>query len=333
MAYQMDFYAGIEEKVLASIGSKVQYPAYVFVRDDEESETGRLAFVDKGNVLRFIRGENKQQVMNVTELPDVANGDAEVLYIMGGIVYVFDGKEYRPMYKDHTAEIEALDVRLTSLEGKVNAFEQPECLGVKVKYEISHKPIGTLVDYREKEIRVMCPADTVWTKQNVGATGNANMYYMGFKAYAPDDAVSFKEDDQATIEDQTMYYFENNDFAGIDEYGRKYSIVWLALASYDEAADAWTYFGSKSSLEKYIGWYYSVEWYNEDGILIASDCIRINLTNEECHGMIEPYYMNSMNSEIQALKDENASLKEQVSALEESVEELEGSNLTFVELE
>lgn len=164
----------------------------------------------------------------------------------------------------------------------------------KIKYEIAHKPDGTLVDYRDKEIRVMVPADTQWVKQAVGETGNANMYYMGFKAYAPEGAVSFKEDDKATIEDQTMYYFENNDFAGIDKYGRKYSIVWLALASYDEATDTWSYFGEKSSTSKYIGWYYSVEWYDANGKKIDSDCIRINLSNESCHNNAEPYYMSNV---------------------------------------
>ena len=166
------------------------------------------------------------------------------------------------------------------------------------KYEITHKPEGTLVNYRDKEIRVMCPVDTKWVKQNVGATGNANMYYMGFKAYAPDNAVSFKEDDKATIEDQTMHYFENNDFAGIDENGRKYSIVWLALASYDEATDTWSYFGAKSTEDKYIGWHYSVEWYDANGVLIASDCIRINLSNEKCHSSIEPFYVSDIMREV-----------------------------------
>ena len=61
------------------------------------------------------------------------------------------------------------------------------------KYEITDVPKYTIVDYREKEIRVMCPANTQWVKQNVGSTGNANMYYMSFKAYAPEGAVSFKE--------------------------------------------------------------------------------------------------------------------------------------------
>lgn len=160
-----------------------------------------------------------------------------------------------------------------------------------IKYEITAKPEGTLVDYREKEIRVMCPVGTQWVKQNVGANGNPNMYYMTFKAYAPDGAVSFKEGDQGVVQDE-MYTFDSS-AAGTDEFGRNYSVVWLALATYDEASDTWSYFGEKSSVNKYIGWNYVVEWYDENGVMISNDSIRINLSNEDCHQTIMPYYMNS----------------------------------------
>ena len=164
-----------------------------------------------------------------------------------------------------------------------------------VKYEIAHKPDGVLVDYRDKEIRVMCPSDTEWTLQNVGSGGNGSTYYIGFKAYAPsDDVVSFKEDLAEIIADNTMYSFEGNEFAGVDEYGRKYSIVWLPVAVYDADTATWTYHGTNSSTAKYIGWYYSVEWYNADGKKVASDCIRISLTNEDCHSAIEPFYMTNV---------------------------------------
>ena len=166
------------------------------------------------------------------------------------------------------------------------------------KYEIAYKPEGTLVDYREKEIRVMCPANTKWVKQSVGPTGSDNYYYMGFKAYAPEGAVSFKEGDRGVIIDE-MFDF-NDEFAGTDEYGRNYSICWLALASYDKATDTWTYFGKNSSANKYIGWDYVVEWYNADGVVIASDCIRINLSNEQCHSLIEPYYVAGIMKDVDA---------------------------------
>ena len=173
------------------------------------------------------------------------------------------------------------------------------------KFEITSIPEGTLVDMRDKEIRVMCPADTKWVKQTVGGTGNANMYYMGFKAYAPAGAVSFKEGERGVIIDE-MFDF-NGDFAGTDEYGRNYSICWLALASYDANSDTWTYFGKNSSAEKYIGWDYVVEWYNANGVVIASDCVRINLSNENCHSSTKPYYVGGMMKEIETIVEERVS--------------------------
>ena len=91
-----------------------------------------------------------------------------------------------------------------------------------------------------------------------------------------------------------MYSFENNEFAGIDAYGRKYSIVWLPVAVYDESAQTWTYYGANSNADHYIGWYYSVEWYDMEGVKIGSDRIRINLTNEDCHNEIKPFYMEGV---------------------------------------
>lgn len=196
----------------------------------------------------------------------------------------------------------------TKLETKASTEEVDEKLEAALgeylakKYEISHKPNGTLVNYRDKEIRVMCPEDTQWVLQNSGEGADANTYYIGFRAYAPDVAVSFKEDLQKTITDETMYYFDGNDFAGVDENGRKYSIVWLPVAKYD--GSAWTYYGANSSEDKYIGWYYSVEWYDANGVLIVSDCIRINLSNEQCHSSIEPYYVGDMMTEVKSLIDE-----------------------------
>lgn len=179
------------------------------------------------------------------------------------------------------------------------------------KYDISGTPNGTLVNYGEKEIRIMCPADAEFTKQSVGANGNANMYYMTFKAYAPQNAVSFKEGDRGTIIDE-MHTFDGS-ASGVDEFGRKYSVCWLALAMYDELLGTWTYFGKNSSETKYIGWDYVVEWYDKDGMKIGFDSVRINLSNETCHNNIKPYYMADY-----ATSKEVAALRESVSAIEGS---------------
>ena len=157
-----------------------------------------------------------------------------------------------------------------------------------IKYEIKNAPKGTVIDYRDKEIRVFCPADVVFTKQNVGANGNSNMYYMSFYAYAPEGAVSFKEGDRGVIVDE-MHTFKDS-AAGTDKYGRNYSVLWLALANYTESTDSWNYFGKTSNTSKYIGWNYIVEWYDAEGKMIDCDHIRINLSNEDCHNLLAPYY-------------------------------------------
>lgn len=173
----------------------------------------------------------------------------------------------------------------------------------KIKYEVSDKPADTLVTYMEKEIRVMCPASHVWELRPSGETADVNSYYIGVKAYAPENAVSFKEDTKAVIEDETIFYFEGNDFAGIDAYGRKYSIIWLPVAKYDTESTTWTYYGAASSNDKYIGWFYSVEWYDADGAIITSDCIRINLANEDCYSVPKPYYVSDALKEAKEYTD------------------------------
>ena len=184
----------------------------------------------------------------------------------------------------HITKAEAAETLLSKIEAAA-ALKH-------IKYEISHKPVGTLVNYGDREIRVMVPADTTFVHQDSGINSDADSYYIGFKAYAPAGAVSFKEDLAEIITDNKMYYFEGNEFAGIDKYGRSYSIVWLPVAKYTNGT--WAYHGANSKKTKYVGWYYSVEWYDADGTKIDSDCIRINLSNEDCHNVANPYYMSNV---------------------------------------
>lgn len=189
-----------------------------------------------------------------------------------------------------------IDLSAYATKSEVSALTE------RVAYEVTSAPTGTLVNYTDEEVRIMCPADTAWTFQNSGEGSDPNRYYIGLKAYAPsEDVVGFKEDMAETISDETMYSFENNEFAGVDEYGRKYSILWLAAAKYDEETSTWSYFGANSSAGKYIGWYYSVEWYNATGVKVAADTIRISLSNEGCHTTPEPYYIGKVNEALNAL--------------------------------
>lgn len=172
---------------------------------------------------------------------------------------------------------------------------------VQIKYDISDAPIGTLVNYGEKEIRVMCPANSNWNHQNVGTGGDTNTYYVTFKTYAPDDSVvGYIEHLGDKVDNEILTNFS------VDEYGRRYQPTWLGVAKYDEATDTWNYYGKNSSTEKFIGWDYQIDWYNADGVIVASDSVRINLSNEECHNSVKPYFMANYATVEQVVNLENA---------------------------
>lgn len=160
------------------------------------------------------------------------------------------------------------------------------------KYEIANVPEGTLVDYRENEIRIMCKSDAVFARQSVGAGGNANNYYMTFKTYAPDSAVGYIEHLGNQVDKEVLTDLKT------DDYGRKYQPTWLGIALYNESTGEWTYYGKNSTVNKYVGWDYQIDWFDADGVMIASDCVRINLSNEDCHYEIKPYYVGSMMAEV-----------------------------------
>ena len=167
------------------------------------------------------------------------------------------------------------------------------------KYEIADVPEGTLVTYRENEIRVMCPVDATFVKQNVGTGGDANNYYMTFKTYAPsDDAVGYIEHLGGQSDSEILYDFKT------DEFGKRYQPTWLGIAKYDESTGAWNYYGESSSASKFIGWDYQIDWFNADGVMIASDSIRISLSNENCHYSNEPYYIGVVKKEVETMIEE-----------------------------
>lgn len=178
----------------------------------------------------------------------------------------------------------------TYTDGKVEAAVAEH---LAKNYEITDVPDGTLVDYREDEIRIMCPKDVVFTKQSVGAGGNKNSYYMTFKTYFPSkNAVGYIEHLGEQVDAEILTK------SSTDKYGRKYQTTWLALADYDESTDSWTYRGYDSTKDGYYGYDYQIDWYNADGVMISSDSIRINLANENCYFESEPYYVGSMMKEI-----------------------------------
>ena len=301
---------GALERVLDAISSGA-IDAYDILFLKDANGKPYIGWIDKDNNPVIIREE--QEVVPVDSLPE--SGEIGKIYIFGSDGYFWNGTEFINLCKPTDvsvleselekirASIQELDSDVANLEKEIDVVKN---IYNKIGYEITNTPVGTLVDYRDKEIRVMCPKTVVFEKQSVGATGNANMYYMAFKAYAPEGAVSFKEGDRGVIVDE-MFDF-NDEFAGTDEYGRNYSVCWLALASYDEASDTWNYFGKGSTEDKYIGWTYVVEWYNADGIVIASDSIRINLSNEDCHNTFIPSYVQTVVEESKTYTDEQVAI-------------------------
>lgn len=175
------------------------------------------------------------------------------------------------------------------------------------KYEISDTPEGTLVDYRDHEIRIMCPDNVEFKKQSVGAGGDANTYYVAFKTYVPNDnVVGYIEHLDDKVDSEILTSFS------VDKYGRRYQPTWLGLAKLDEVTGAWTYYGKNSTANKFIGWDYQIDWYDANNKIIASDCVRINLSNESCHNTLRPYYgpNDDILTEVESIKETMAEIEE-----------------------
>lgn len=173
------------------------------------------------------------------------------------------------------------------------------------KYEITDAPTGTLVNYRDDEIRIMCPADATYTKQSVGIGGDANTYYVTLKTYAPgNDAVGYREHlgNQSDVEILTDIK--------IDQYGRRYQSTWLGVAKFDETTGVWTYYGDRSSIDEMIGWSYRIDWYNNDEVKIYTDSIRINLSNEDCHNSAASASVHAVTTELKTVKESVTRMEE-----------------------
>ena len=258
-----------------------------------------------------------EKVITVDTLP--TSGEDGKIYIFNGDGYFWSGTEFINLCKPtDLTELEAKVAKkadLSEVEEKIaeaissaKTYTDERIDAVlagtkesyeKTKYEFTDVPVGTIVNYRESEIRIMCPANSEWTKQSVGAGGDPNSYYGTLKTYVPnDDVVGYIEH----LGDQVDSEILTN--LSIDEHGRKYQSTWLALAKYDETTGTWTYYGNNSSKDKYIGWDYQIDWFDANGVMIASDCIRINLSNENCHSSIEPSYVSNPLKEAKTYTDE-----------------------------
>lgn len=272
----------------------------LFLDGDTEPKIG---WIDAKGEFRLVKNEadfseleeiiaKKADASDVEALEKEVAAKADAAEVETAIAAKADVSDVEALEKEVATKVTAEEVE-TAVKAEIEAAVE------KTKYEITDVPVGTLVDYRDKEIRICCPENAVFNKQNVGEGGDSNSYYMTFKTFAPsDDAVGYIEHLGEQVDAEILTNFN------VDANGRRYQPTWLALAKYDEAAGVWNYYGKNSTANKYIGWDYQIDWYNADGVMIASDSVRINLSNESCHSIIEPYYVGAVKKEIETLVDE-----------------------------
>lgn len=144
-------------------------------------------------------------------------------------------------------------------------------------YEFSDLLDGCRSDITGKELRVMFPADSTFVAEE------DNKAYFSIKFYAPSDrCVKYRQAIGQTIPEET----EKEVLTEVDSYGRKYFTHKFACAKLDEETGSWIYYGAESVNENLRGYYYTIEWYDEEDTCINSTTIRINLTNEKCHNSL-----------------------------------------------
>ena len=181
-------------------------------------------------------------------------------------------QEWLDSLKGGEVEVEKLNAQNTLL------MRSPEA-----RYDFTNLPEGGLVNFYDKEIRVLIPNNVSFTDE----------YFITFKAFAPSDrVVGFKDSDEETITDSEISNFDGEN-SGIDAYGRKYVLTHFAIAHQNPTTKKWEYVGKDSTEKEYIGWTYNVEWYDTNGMLVDADKIRINLSNENCHYVTTPYYLTN----------------------------------------
>lgn len=204
---------------------------------------------------------------------------------------------------DINTKLPAIDSKILTLNSTLKSLETKT-----VKYEIV--PVdGLIVDYRDKEIRLNTER-VVPTFQSVGATGNPNMYYVTFKAFAPEGAVKVIEGSNDVMDTEPSEL-------SVDSNGRKYTVIWSAIANYSNGV--WSKWGDQSTVNKYLGFFYNFNWLDANGNIISMDKVRVILTNDKCHTDLVPDVIaRSIDEKIKAISGidfSNYYTKDEVNAL------------------
>lgn len=202
-------------------------------------------------------------------------------------------------YADEKIEVVVEEKLSESMDTKVSeAVDTALVAYTAEKFEIVDAPEGTLVNYSDNEIRIMIPNGTVFTKQSVGVGGDPNTYYVTLKTYfTEDEIVGYREHLGDQVDAEILKDIKT------DADGRRYQPSWLGVAKYDESSDTWSYYGDLSDGGKYIGWDYRIDKYDANDVMIASDFVRINLSNENCHFSYTPSYVSDALNKANAYTD------------------------------
>ena len=218
----------------------------------------------------------------LTELPEHEHEQylTEHQDISGKADKVHEHTEYANKTHNHSmADITDYVVpEIPSLDGYATR-DYVRATTVTQKYEVLPFE-GALINYTDNEVRVNTEHVDInnLPVQTPGDGNSGAYYYMTFKAYAPAGATHVIEgqNDQMEVEPSSL---------SVDGYGRKYTTIWAAIAN--KVGDTWSKFGDKSTVDKYLGFYYNFHWYDDDK-LIAMDKVRVILTNDACHNDLVP---------------------------------------------
>lgn len=301
------------------MAKKAKHAFGALERIDEAISSGKvdaydILFVKDANGKPFVgwvdKDGNKVVVDDSAELAELENqlaAKADVADVDAKIATKADSAEVEA--KIGTAISDSVSAAKAYTDGKVEAAVKEHLVK---KYEIDGLPDGSLVNYREGEIRVLCPQNSEFTKQAVGTGGDPNCYYMTLKTYVFDDrVVGYREHLGEQFDSETLTDLKT------DSYGHRYQPTWLAVAKYDEATGTWTYYGQNSTNEKFVGWDYRIDWYDANGVVISTDSVRINLANDVCYFTSEPYYVGQIKKEI------DTKIEEKILEVEAAIEVVE----------
>ena len=195
-------------------------------------------------------------------------------------------------------------------------------------FEVTKAPKGTVVNYDCNEIRILCPADTNWETYSIERlmdfSDSADFRYVEFCVYAPDAATSYKEIvshdyPEKEYESESKVPFNNTDdieYAGVNTAGMKFSVYYFPVAM-KNTNGGWDYLGARSTINDYNGWYYTIDWYDKEELLLKSNTVRVNLASDVSNfRYIDPSYEHSIWKKYEDLEEKYNALLERIEALE-----------------